>query len=174
MKRVEVNRAFAGVFGGLVTLLLVACGSSPSTPAASAPTAAQTDASSAQPTTAAATASQGDVTIESVVLKRDNGSGEGGDTVEKFISTDRKHFFEAKTSAALGPGTKVRWVFTAVDTTAGKNIKVQEVTVNVLLGNTLTANVSLPNDWPTGKYRADIYINDKLTKSLDYTVDPAS
>ena len=57
---------------------------------------------------------------------------------------------------------------------AVKNIKVQEATVDVLAGNKLTSYVSLPNDWPTGKYRADIYLNDKLLKSVDYTVDAAS
>jgi hypothetical protein len=166
MKRVKASRIYAAVFGGLVALSLVACGGG-STQSANPP-------ATAQPGAAAPADSQGNVTITDVVLKRDDGSGAAGDTVDKFVATDHKQFFEATTSAALGPGSKVRWVFTAVDTTAGKDKKVQEVTLDVLLGNKLTANVSLPNDWPTGKYRADIYINDKLTKSLDYTVDPAS
>ncbi len=174
MKRVVVSRFYAFAFGGLVSLMLVACGGSTTTPSTSAPATAQSDAVTAQPAEATSAQSQGDVTITSVLLKRDDGSGAAGDTVEKFVATDRKQYFEATTSSTLGPGTKVRWVFTAVDTTAGKDIKVQEVTVDVLLGNSLTANVSLPNDWPTGKYRADIYINDTLAKSVDYTVDSAS
>ena len=173
MRKSLVSRVGLVMFGGLVSFILAACGGSstaapaaPATSAPAAPTAAPTDSSSSQ--------SQSDVTITDVKLMRDNGSGEAGDAVEKFLATDHKQYFEATTSSMLGPGSKVRWVFTAIDTTAGKNIKVQEATVDVLAGNKLTSYVSLPNDWPTGKYHADIYLNDKLLKSVDYTVDAAS
>lgn len=154
MAQHTVNRACTFICGVLVILFVAACGSSPST---SAPTG-----------------DQGNVTITKVVLQRDNGNGEAGDVVDKFHETDRSQFFDAETSSMLGPGSKVHWIFTAVDTTAGKDIKVVETDVNVLVGNHLTAHVSLPNNWPTGTYRADIYINGNLVKSYSYTIDAAS
>jgi hypothetical protein len=67
---------------------------------------------------------------------------------------------------------KVKWVFTAVDTTAGKNRQIQEVEFDAtdFKGNTLTSFCELPRDWPTGKYKGDIYINGKLVKTFEYTV----
>ncbi len=149
MARHTMDRRLVTVCGVLVILFLAACGGSPSA------------------------GDQGGATITKVTLKRDNGSGEPGDAVDKFLPSDRIQFFEAELSSMLGPGTKVHWVFTAVDTTAGKDIKVAEADVDVLAGNKLSANVSLENDWPTGKYRADIFINGKLIKSVDYTVEGA-
>ena len=61
-------------------------------------------------------------------------------------------------------------VWTAVDTSAGQNVEVAQKEFTGMAVNSIKAQVELPSDWPTGKYRLDIYLNDALGKSVDFTV----
>jgi hypothetical protein len=113
----------------------------------------------------------GHIEVESVKLMRDDGSGEPGDVVQSFASTDRKIHFEVRLTDFVEAGTRVKWVFTAVDTTDGKNLEFQTIDSDITTsGNSLFANLELPNDWPTGSYKADVYVDDQLLTTVDYTV----
>jgi hypothetical protein len=103
-------------------------------------------------------------------MKRDNGNNEAGDKVDQYLPTDHIQYFEAETSRLLDPGTKVKWTFTAIETTSGNDILIKEVTTDVLLGDQLDAHISLPRDWPVGSYKADVFFNDKLIKTVNYQV----
>jgi hypothetical protein len=108
--------------------------------------------------------------IDSVTLARDDGSGNPGETVTSFKPTD--HIFYATVNLNhLETGLKVKLSWIAVDA-AGQapNTTVAEKEFTGLVGNVIDGNVSLPNDWPTGKYRLDIYLNDKLAQSVDFNV----
>ncbi len=109
------------------------------------------------------------LSVTRFTLYRDDGSGEAGEEVASFAPSDRLMHFEAQLSAFVSD-QPVRWVFTAVDTTEGQNIQVAEVTTDAFLGNILTADLELPNDWPVGTYRADIYVGDAQVGSFEYTV----
>ena len=39
-----------------------------------------------------------------------------------------------------------------------------------LVANQVTGNVSLPNDWPIGTYRAELFVDGKATARRDYVV----
>jgi hypothetical protein len=73
-------------------------------------------------------------------------------------------------TAFLKVGSVVNWVFTAVDTTAGKDIKITEVNTNVTVANHLNANLSLNKDFPVGSYKADISVDGKPLGTIEYTV----
>jgi hypothetical protein len=115
-------------------------------------------------------AQESQIRIESIKLMRDNGSGEPGDEVQSFTPADRKMHFEIKTTSMLPAGSKVLWVFIAVDIPDGKNIEITTVKTDVLAANVLSANLELPRDWPVGSYKADVYINDQLFKTIEYIV----
>lgn len=119
---------------------------------------------------AACGGSSGPVTVESVTLNKDDGSGKAGDVVTSFSPTDHNFYTVVKLNR-LDVGLKVKLSWVAVDA-AGQtaNTVVAEKEFSALVGNEIDGNVSLPNDWPTGKYRLNIYLNDTLAKSVDFTV----
>jgi hypothetical protein len=70
--------------------------------------------------------------------------------------------------------TKVKAVWTAVDVgdVAPANTQVAEVTVTLDASGTAHFTLSVPDTgaWPVGKYKADVYLNDKLDRTLEYTI----
>jgi hypothetical protein len=162
----------APLFWAISALILVAaaCGSTPSEPAPVKPQATQDAQTSATTAPAAPASSDTAVQIESTKLRQDNGSGAAGDEVKSFKPTDHVQYFDVQLSGFLKQGSVVKWIFTAVDTTAGKDIKITEVDVNVLLGNNLTAHLSMDKDFPVGTYKADILVDGKPLGTINYTV----
>lgn len=110
------------------------------------------------------------VKMDSTKLLQDNGSGEAGDEVASFKASDHKQYFVVQLSDFLKTGSEVKWVFTAVDTTAGKNVNITEVNTTVVVGNVLNANLSLDKDFPVGSYKADITVDGKPLGSIEYSV----
>jgi hypothetical protein len=107
--------------------------------------------------------------IDSVTLAKDDGSGNAGQTVTGFAPGD--HVLHATvTLNHLETGLKVKLSWIAVDAGGETNTEIANSEFTALVGNVINGQVSLPNDWPTGKYRLDIYLNDKLAQSVDFTV----
>ena len=78
-------------------------------------------------------------------------------------------------SVANAPeGTKVKSVWTAVDVgdAAPANTKIDEAEVSMTTDGNAHFTLSLPTSgaWPVGKYKVDVYLNDKLDRTLDYTI----
>ena len=108
--------------------------------------------------------------VNSFKLDIDDGSGEPGDEVFVFKPSDRIQHFEVNLDSMLKNGTVIKWVFTAVDTSAGQDIAITEVETTVLIGNNLSAQLEMDQDFPTGTYRADVYIDGTLLQSFEYQV----
>lgn len=107
--------------------------------------------------------------IESVTLRADD-AGEPGDTVEVFLPTEKKlHFDIALDETELGSHDFLV-EFWAVDTSAGKDIRITDFKANSLATNTINASISLPKDWPTGLYRLDVKVDGELIGSHEYNV----
>lgn len=70
--------------------------------------------------------------------------------------------------------TKVKSVWTAVDvgSMAPANTKLDEAAVTLDASGTAHFTLSIPTSgvWPAGKYKADVYLNDKLDRTLEYTI----
>ena len=70
--------------------------------------------------------------------------------------------------------TKVKAVWTAVDVGdfAPANTQIAEVTVTLDASGAAHFTLSIPDSgaWPVGKYKVDVYLNDKLDRTLEYTV----
>ena len=70
--------------------------------------------------------------------------------------------------------TKVKTVWTAVDVgdAAPANTKIDEVELTMDDSANAHFTLSSPSTgvWPAGKYKVDIYLNDKLDRTLEYTI----
>lgn len=110
------------------------------------------------------------VHIAWVKLYTDDGSGDEGDEVQNFKPTDNPQHFTAHMSE-FESGTRVKLVVTAVNAGGEKNFKIleKEVETNSVTNQT-TFMMKLPRPFPTGDYRADFYVNDKLDKTVNYKV----
>jgi hypothetical protein len=175
MIAVKRNRLFLPFIAFLMLVLAsLACMSSPEPTQPPQPPPAEPTQAPAEEATAPlkqqAPAQEGQIGIESVKLMKDNGSGEAGEEVQSFTPANRKMHFEIKTTSLLPAGSHIKWVFIAVDIPDGKNIEITTVKTDVLAANILSANLELPRDWPVGSYKADVYINDQLFKTIEYNV----
>lgn len=107
----------------------------------------------------------GPLAVQSVALA----TTEGGTPVTTFSPSD--HVISAAIELnRIESGLAAKVVWTAVDTTAGQNIEVAQTEFTSVAVNTIQARVELPNDWPTGTYKLDIYLNGSLAKKVDFTV----
>jgi len=71
-------------------------------------------------------------------------------------------------------GTKVKSVWTAIDvgSVAPANTKIAETEIVLNSDGNAHFTLSIPNTgvWPAGKYKVDVYLNDKLDRTLEYTI----
>lgn len=117
---------------------------------------------------AACGGSAGPVTIQSVKLARDNG-GEPGETVTSFRPDD--HIFHAVVELnRIETGLKVRLTWIAVNAGGQQGFEIDSAEFTGLAVNTIHGQIKLPNDWPAGSYKLDIYLNDTLARSVEFTV----
>jgi len=92
------------------------------------------------------------------------------------FATDQPVINLVVTVANAPSETKVKTVWTAVDVgdAAPANTKIDEAEVTMDDSGNAHFTLSLPNSgtWPAGKYKVEIYLNDKLDRTLEYTVTP--
>jgi hypothetical protein len=107
----------------------------------------------------------GPLAVKNVALS----TTEGGAATTTFSPSD--HVIHAAIELnRIEPGLTARTVWTAVDTEAGQGIEVASNEFSSLAANTIQAKLELPNDWPTGTYKLDVYLNGSLATSVDYSV----
>jgi hypothetical protein len=105
------------------------------------------------------------LTVQKVTLSRT----EGGEAVTSFSTTDRI-FYAAIELSRIETGLTAKTAWIAVDTTGGQNIEIAQKEFSSLAVNTIKAQVELPRDWPTGKYKLDISLNGALAKTVEFSV----
>ena len=90
------------------------------------------------------------------------------------FSTEQPVIHLVATVANAPSDTKVKTVWTAVDVgdAAPANTKIDEAEVTLDASGTAHFTLSLPASgaWPVGKYKVEVYLNDKLDRTLEYTV----
>ena len=106
--------------------------------------------------------------VTAIKMARDDGRGKPGLDVERFAPGDRRMHFRAELSSAYTG--KARWKFTAVATASGNNIQLLELNGDVSSVNTLSAQMNAPRDWPIGQYRAELFLNEILSKTFEFVI----
>ena len=113
----------------------------------------------------AACGASGPLAVQKVTLS----TSEGGSAVTAFKPTDHI-FYAAIELNRVDAGLTAKTVWTAVDTTDGQNVEIAQKEFSSLAANLIKAQVELPRDWPTGKYKLDISLNGTLAKTVEFTV----
>ena len=89
--------------------------------------------------------------------------------------TDQPVIHLVVTVANAPSDTKVKTVWTAVDVgdVAPPNTRIDEAEVTMDGSGNAHFTLSTPNTglWPAGKYKVEIYLNDKLDRTLEYAID---
>lgn len=111
-----------------------------------------------------------EVYVDKIYMAEDN-NGKAGDETTSYAPGDRTVHCIIDLNKAK-KGTEVRFVWKAVDVAGSQNeeIKTIDYTTNSF-ENKVHGHLTLPRDWPTGKYRVEVSINGSLDKTIDYTVE---
>jgi hypothetical protein len=81
------------------------------------------------------------------------------------------HLLASVAEAPAGTRVKVAWIAVDVGSAAPANTRISEAEARVEGAATIDFTLSRPaNGWPAGRYRTDIYLNDRLDRSVAFTV----
>ena len=113
--------------------------------------------------------------IASVDMAKGYSDGKAVNPTKTFSPTDNPIYCVVQVNNAPDE-TKVKAVWTAVDAVdeSGATYKDQNIGEKEYLtkdiGSSVGFNIDLPNAWPVGKYKVDIYLNDKLDRTVEFEV----
>lgn len=104
--------------------------------------------------------------IKAAKMARDN---EGTQATVTFAPSDTTVYCNVDLANAPDD-TKVKAVWTAVQVTgADPNTKIDETELTSGSG-TLHFKLTNNGNWPAGKYKVDLYLNDKLDRTIEFQV----
>ncbi|MFN2511804.1 MAG: hypothetical protein ABR568_10220 [Pyrinomonadaceae bacterium] len=108
--------------------------------------------------------------IAELHMAKDNGKGDPGDQTNVFSPGDRTIHCVAKLDAA-NAGTKMKFSWFIVDAGGSKNEKIKDIDYTTRAQeNIVHGHLTLPQDWPSGKYRVEVSVNGNLEKTAQYSV----
>ena len=104
-------------------------------------------------------------------MAKDNGNEMPGDETKTFSPTDHVIHCVGKLNDAK-EGTKVTFSWWAVDAGDSKNEKIKDLDYTTKgEENIIHSHLSLPRDWPKGKYKCALTVNGVSDRSVEYTVE---
>ena len=102
-------------------------------------------------------------------MTKDN-NGQPGDQTNTFAPGDRTVHCLVTLKEAK-EGTRIKFAWTIVDAGESKNEKLKDIEYTTAAKeNIVHGHLTLPRDWPAGKYRCEVFVNDKSEKTIDYSV----
>jgi len=108
--------------------------------------------------------------IKEIHMAKDDGNGAPGDETSSFAPGDRTVHCVATLKEAKS-GTQMRFVWWIVDADGSQNQKIKEIDYTTrALENVVHGHLTLPQDWPTGKYKVQVYVNGDLDQTAFYVV----
>ncbi len=108
--------------------------------------------------------------INEIHMAKDDGNGDPGDQTDSFAPGDRTIHCVAKLKQAKS-GTAMKFSWWIVDADGSKNQKIKEIDYKThALENVVHGHLTLPQDWPVGKYKVQIYVNGDLDRTVLYSV----
>ena len=110
------------------------------------------------------------VAIKEMHMAKDDGNGAPGSETDAFAPGDRTVHCVATLKQAKS-GTEMRFVWWIVDADGSQNQKIKEINYTTrALENIVHGHLTLPQDWPAGKYKVEVYVNGDLDKTAFYSV----
>ncbi len=131
----------------------------------------RTSAPTRTPKPTATTVSTGEgVSVSKAVLARGYENNEAVDPTTEFAPEDTFHLVVELDDPPDGTRAKAAW--TAVDAGGEKNVAIDDKEVTMTgVSNIINFTLTLPRPWPEGDYKVDLYVNDTLKRTLDFTVN---
>ncbi len=147
---------------GLLVFLALACSSSGDSNSATSTT---DTAASPKPTST-------EFKIDVAEMRKDDGEGAISEEVTNtFPQQDKKiHCYLNWDNSKAG--TKIKFVFIATEAGGAKNVTVKEVSLVTEneLQNEAHGSLKLSKPLPKGSYKVDIYVNDKIERTLPFNI----
>lgn len=108
--------------------------------------------------------------IKELHMAKDDGNGDPGEKTNTFEPGDRTLHCVATLKEAKS-GTQMRFSWWIVDADGSQNQKIKEINYRTrALENIVHGHLTLPQNWPTGKYKVEVYVNGDLDQTAFYTV----
>jgi len=108
--------------------------------------------------------------IKEIHMAKDDGNGAPGEETDTFAPGDRTvHCVATLKNAKSGMQMKFSWWIVDADNTKNQKIKDIDYTTGAL-ENVIHGHLTLPQDWPVGKYKVQVYVNGDLDRTLAYSV----
>jgi hypothetical protein len=108
--------------------------------------------------------------IQEIHMARDNGRGAPGEETDSFNANDRTLHCVVKLKEAK-KGQQMRFSWWIVDADGSQNQKIKDIDYTTrTLENVVHGHLTLPQDWPQGKYKVQVYVNGDLDRTVNYTV----
>lgn len=113
--------------------------------------------------------------IKQVHMAKDNGKGGPGEEADTFGPTDNIIHCVVEL-AEPNPGAKIRYSWWVVEAQGEKNEKIQNEKIEDFEytmkpdERIVHGHLTMPDDWPPGKYKVDVYVNGNLEQSVEYNV----
>jgi hypothetical protein len=108
--------------------------------------------------------------IKEIHMAKDDGSGDPGDETNTFGPGDRTIHCVTTLNTAKA-GTLMRFAWWVVDADGTQNQKIKEIEYKTRAQeNVVHGHLTLPQDWPPGKYKVQVYVNGDLDQTAFYTV----
>jgi len=108
--------------------------------------------------------------IKDIHMAKDN-NGAPGDETGSFAPGDRTIHCVATLKEAKA-GTKMKFAWWIVDAEGSKNQRIKEIDYTTRpLENVVHGHLSLPQDWPSGKYKCQVLVNGNIDKTVNYVVE---
>ena len=107
--------------------------------------------------------------ISEIHMAKDN-NGSPGDETNTFKPGDHTVHCLAKLNNPK-EGTKIKFAWWIVDAEGTKNEKIKEIDYTTGSNdNVVHGHLTLPRDWPKGKYKCEVYVDGALDKTVEYWV----
>jgi hypothetical protein len=96
---------------------------------------------------------------------------DSGGTQETTVFSGDQTFYCVVELANAPEDTTLRAVWTAVNVEGETpNLEINQTTATVGEDDVITFNLTNDQLWPPGQYKVDIYMNDELDRTLEFTV----
>lgn len=110
------------------------------------------------------------VAIDEIHMAKDDGDGKPGTETETFDPDDRTIHCVTKLKSAQS-GTQMRFVWWIVDADGTENKKLKEIEYTTrAVEDVVHGHLTYSKDWPSGKYKVQVYVNGDLDKTAFYSV----
>lgn len=109
--------------------------------------------------------------VKDILTAKDDGKGGPAEPADTFDAEDRTIHCVVELSDPK-PNTKIRYSWWVVEAGETKNEKIEDFEYTTTAQDRIVhSHLTLPNDWPPGSYKVDVYVNGNLEQTASFKVE---